>query len=70
MPPEAEEAPELASNGDEEKQSIYIVRHGDRWDYENPEVRTAFIILCGRSHTVLLEKHRLVFSFQFSLYPY
>ncbi len=38
MPPQ--EAPDLASNGDEEYQSIYIVRHGDRWDYENPEVRT------------------------------
>jgi hypothetical protein len=37
MPPEG--APDLASNGDEEYQSIYIVRHGDRWDYENPEVR-------------------------------
>jgi hypothetical protein len=21
-----------------EQQSIYIVRHGDRWDYENPQV--------------------------------
>jgi uncharacterized membrane protein len=22
----------------EQEQSIYIVRHGDRWDYENPQV--------------------------------
>jgi hypothetical protein len=23
---------------EEGRQSIYIVRHGDRWDYENPQV--------------------------------
>ena len=40
MPPQ--EAPGLANHGDEEYQSIYIVRHGDRWDYENPEVRNRF----------------------------
>jgi hypothetical protein len=37
MPPE--EARELVANGEDETQSLYIVRHGDRWDYENPEVR-------------------------------
>jgi hypothetical protein len=39
MPPQEAPDPELASNSDDEEyQSIYIVRHGDRWDYENPEV--------------------------------
>lgn len=25
-------------NGDDDKQYLFIIRHGDRWDYANPEV--------------------------------
>ncbi len=46
MAPQEAPDPDLASNGDEEYQSIYIVRHGDRWDYENPEVRVDSCPVC------------------------
>ena len=42
MPPE--EAPERVQDSEVEKQSLYIVRHGDRWDYEYPEVRGSYVL--------------------------
>ena len=36
-------APDNATENDDcfeiEKQYLFIVRHGDRWDYANPEVK-------------------------------
>lgn len=37
MAPRETPTPTGVQAGEDEKQTIYIVRHGDRWDYENPE---------------------------------
>lgn len=46
---------------EDDKQYLFIVRHGDRWDYSNPEVRTSdrrtsslFLLFNFYSHTLLL----------------
>jgi len=43
MPPEEEDQQNRDANDEAEAtsgvQSLFIIRHGDRWDYENPEVR-------------------------------
>lgn len=34
---------EETNEGADERQYLYIIRHGDRWDYENPEVSESSI---------------------------